>query len=248
MYAYFLKSLYTIRHYWKIFCGNTILYIYALIIQLTILRVFLTEEHLWNKTVVYILLSTYIGSAVSLYREPFFSTQINSGAYAVYAIRPLRYFYQFIYEEISTSVAVCIYSLPILLVAYILSYVYTITVNPLWLVSYILALILSANITVCFYSLSVILQKNTAVRALVQVIAGLLSGSLLPLVLWPHKLVILIQYLPFAAVIHIPIALYLNEIGSYYLLFSQVGWLIILFILNRSIIEYILSKQQHIGG
>lgn len=248
MYAYCLKSLYTIKHYWKIFLGNSIFSLYALIIQLALLRVFLTEEQIWNKTVVYILLSTFIGGTVSLYREPVFSTQINSGAYVVYGIRPLRYYYQFICEELCTSLSVLIYSFPLLLAACGLSYIYSIQVNPLWIVSYLLALILSANITVCFYSLSVILQKNTAVRALLQGIASLLSGSLLPLVLWPHTLVILVQYLPFAAVIHAPIAMYLHESASAYLLFSQLGWIIIFFILNRSIVEYVLSRQQHIGG
>ena len=220
-------------------------------LQLSVIYAFQNNIHSdFNiKIIIYVVFSSYISITCSIYRTPIFSDKIISGDYIVYAIRPLRYISQFIFEELSFSATFgVIYSFVPIVCALIfvnsgihLNYI-------IFLLSYILSLILATEFTIFIYSLTVFTQKNSAIKALFHSVCALLSGSMIPIVFLPDAYVRIIQYLPFASIVNTPIQLLFGSQNGNNLMLCQIIWILLFYVVNLIISEKILKFQRHIGG
>lgn len=241
-----------IKHFKFLYVSDTIFTIIGAILQLVVLSVYINptiNSLIWEQLLVYVFLSSYIGHVVSLFRVPEFAEKIINGNYAVYALRPVSYCTQFFFIEVGeslrgaiTGVILFAISLSIIILRYqsfrILEF----------LLTFILSIILSTMLSITFFSLTVVTKKEQAPKAIFQCISSLLSGSLLPLILWPENLVKYLKFTPFALIINAPIEVGLGTQTFQTVFLFQLFWLFIFGLGIQFIVEKILSHQEHIGG
>lgn len=186
---------------------------------------------------------------MSIYRVPEFSHKIIDGSYAVYSIRPISYITQFSLIEFGECLNGIIIGLPLFFITILISIYNNINlyIFKTFLVT-IFSIILSILMTINMYSITIFTKKNSAPRALFQGISSLLSGSLIPLLLWPEKISRLVKILPFALIINAPIEVSLGNKSVLGTVMFQLIWIFIFLVINKVFIEKVLSKQEHIGG
>ena len=249
--GYFLASILTIKNYKRMYFFAFLMIFVNVFLQLSVIYAFQNNIHSdFNiKIIIYVVFSSYISITCSIYRTPIFSDKIISGDYIVYAIRPLRYISQFIFEELSFSATFgVIYSFVPIVCALIFvnSGIYLNYIT--FLLSYILSLILATELTIFIYSLTVFTQKNSAIKALFHSVCALLSGSMIPIVFLPDAYIRIIQYLPFASIVNTPIQLLFGSQNGNNLILCQIIWILLFYVFNLIISEKILKFQRHIGG
>lgn len=247
--GYFLASILTIKNYKRMYFFAFLMIFVNVFLQLSVIYAFQNNIHSDFKIIIYVVFSSYISITSSIYRTPIFSDKIINGDYIVYAIRPLRYISQFIFEELSFSVSFgLIYSfIPIVCALFFLnSGIYLNYI--IFLISYILSLILATEFTIFIYSLTVFTQKNSAIKALFHSVCALLSGSMIPIVFLPDAYIRIIQYLPFASIVNTPIQLLFGSQNGNNLMLCQIIWILLFYVLDLIISEKILKFQRHIGG
>lgn len=250
--AYVKAILNRIKHYKVLNIMNIGFIVINSLIQLVFYKMFFNEyqnNNLWSEIIIYVFFAGYLGLIMSIYRVPEFSHKISDGSYSAYSIRPISYVNQFSLMEFGESINNIIVGLPLILIILFISVYKNINLNILGgiLVSFF-SIILSIKFTITFYSLTIFTKKNNGPRALFQGITSLLSGSLVPLILWPENLSRLVKVLPFALIINSPIEVSLGNTSLLKTLVLQIIWIVFFGLINKIITEKILCKQEHIGG
>lgn len=249
MYSYFLSNIYAVSHYKKMYFFSFAMILFNIFLQLSIIQVFLVKNFLNIDfdIIIYILLSAFISCSVSIYRVPNFSTKIVNGDYAIYGIRPFGYTTQFFYEDFTMSLT---FGLIYCCIPIATSFFYNVDLLNVFsfFVSYVLGVVLASEIIILVYSLTIITQKNSAVKALFGMVSSLLSGTLIPLNFFPKNYINFIQYLPFASIVNTPIQIFFDFSKNLKLLCVQFIWIVLFFIINYFFTEKILKIQRHIGG
>ncbi|MGL5438951.1 MAG: ABC-2 family transporter protein [Filifactoraceae bacterium] len=239
------------KSFWKTYVLNSVFILMNTIIQILIYSVFFQssgDDELWKKTVIYLLMASIVGMTSSLYRIPEFSECIYDGSFIKYSVRPIKYWVQFFLMEVGASILSVMLVIPVIILIVGFLFVNAIKIQIVkFVISLILAIILSILMTNSIYSLTQITLKNSAPRALLQGVAGLLSGSLVPLIFWPSQFGI-VKYLPFALIVNAPIEVLLGTQDIIKIAGIQSLWIGIFIVINGCFSEKILSRQQHIGG
>lgn len=250
--AFIKANLNKIKHYKVLNILNVCFVIIGLLMQLAVYDIFINSNNnidLWPKILVYVFLAGYLNIIMSIYRVPEFSNKITDGSYAVYSIRPISYVAQFSLIEFGESLNGMIIGLPLFLITISIAIYKNIHLYILQtLLIMIFSIILSILMTINMYSITIFTKKNSAPKALFQGLSSLLSGSLVPIILWPEKLSRMVKVLPFALIINAPIEVSLGNQSVLETVILQLIWIIIFLITNKVFIERILSKQEHIGG
>ena len=241
----------SLKHYRNAILVNLFYSVLSLCIQLIIFYMFIgsdyTQNDIWHITVIYIIITAFLTNTLSLNKVPIFSDKVVSGAYAVYAIRPIKYYKQTIYEQIGLTI--CNIFVNIIFIGAMLVCLFSFDTRfnfLLFIISFIFSVVLSSQFVTLVYSITTFTQKNNAPKALLQGVSSLFSGAMIPLFLWPDDLVVFVRYLPFASIINSPIEVAFNE--NLYLLLIQISWIVLLKLINHFVTDKVLSKQHHIGG
>lgn len=250
--VYIQTAIHKFKHNKKAYLLNSLLLIFSTIIKIVVIDVFVdktTEIDLWKNTMAYILITSSLMMLVALYRIPDFSNVIINGNIISYYIRPTRLVNQFLYFEIGETLISFIIIIPqfILTCLFILYYHIDLRIMS-GLFTCFLAIIMSILMTNLFYSTTFLTKKNTAPKALLQSVAGLLSGSLIPLILWPESLVRFIKYNPFALMIDAPIKVLLGIYSPVFIVGQQFSWIFILYSLCFFYFERVFHSYTHVGG
>lgn len=241
-----------VKHYKALNIMNTVSIIFNSLIQVVFYKMLFNDHQnnvLWSEVLIYVFFAGYLGLIMSIYRVPEFSNKISDGSYSAYTIRPISYISQFSLIEFGESINNIIVGFPLILIVLLISIYKNIKLSILEgiLVSFF-SMILSIKLTIAFYALTIFTKKNNGPRAIFQGITSLLSGSLVPLILWPENALRFVKILPFALIINSPIEVSLGNASLLKTLVLQLTWITFLGLINKIITERILCKQEHIGG
>lgn len=80
---------------------------------------------------------------------------------------------------------------------------------------------------------------------------GILSGGIIPLFLLPGFLEEILNMLPFAGMVYIPINLYLGKISCFEgmkFIFIEIIWIIIFALINSMLFHHVIKKVVVQGG
>ena len=175
------------------------------------------------------------------------------GTLVIRFLRPMGMVRQFSAEMLGRWVLdLALFSVPLFLLAPLLG------VDPrpaspiaglLFAVSLTLGVLVGLAVEVFVGALVVILEQPVwLVEYMRRAVATLLSGSLLPLALYPWGVGDLFAWLPFAAMAWAPLAIYTGAANALVLLASQVFWAIVLWPLSMSLWQRNRENMVSYGG
>lgn len=201
--------------------------------------VYLKQQELSGFTlsgiVTYIFISYAVKNLYSFYTETSISSRIRDGSVAMELIRPLNYQLARFFESLG---AVAIEGIFLGILVLIVGFGVFGIAGPTSLTNGIVfsfSLILSVLINFALsYLIGLFSFWTTNVFGIVnskRFVVDFLSGGLVPLAFFPGWLRTLADNLPFQAIVHVPVSIYLGRItgsGIYYALGKQLFWLVFL--------------------
>ena len=125
------------------------------------------------------------------------------------------------------------------------------TVFMAFAVSMVLAIFMSAAITITIFSSAFWTLDTTGISGLSYSIITLFSGMLVPIALWPEWLAHIAEWLPFAGLIDVPFSIYLGKITGvaiWMAIGKQLMWYLIFIGLGRFFLHRGFSRLVIQGG
>ena len=113
------------------------------------------------------------------------------------------------------------------------------------------ALILSVSITSLMHAYVLVMQKVDGLTRMVNAMAELLSGMIIPLGLMPECMAGFLRYQPFASIIDLPAQLFCGTLPPsqiWSVIATQLVWTLIFVVSGRAVTEYGLKKVVLAGG
>ena len=242
-----------VQYYRSLICLNLLFMGVSTFLQLNIFRFFLSGESdiLLQSSVVYVILATGIFVLLATSKVPEFAENIRSGNFIKYTIRPLGIFHQVLLQELGNSLSSLIIAAPFLLLGTSLHCFYFET-SLVYLGRFIIVggvgVLLSILLTNSVFSLTFLTVNYGGVRAVLQGVTALLSGSMVPLILWPDQLVRLFAWLPFAMVIDAPIRVYLGSADFISVLVTQILWCLFFYLVGNLLFYKLREYCDVVGG
>lgn len=235
------------------FCLNNFFIIFSILIQICILNMFFfddTQNNLQRQTIIYVIISGAISNVIAVNKVPEFAQNIKNGKILKYFIRPINLFNQIILQEIGNCLIDLMQIIPMCIgVLGINLYFYNSIGNWLQLcVSLIFSIILSILMTNVFFSITFITMNYSGAKALLQGFNALLSGSLVPLILWPQHLSVIFKWSPFALIVDAPIQIFLGLEDLYTVLGLQIIWCIIFYLIGQVLFLKLPLHCDYAGG
>jgi ABC-2 type transport system permease protein len=185
--------------------------------------------------VTYIFITYAIKNLYSFYTEVGISSKIRDGSVAMELIKPLNYQFARFFESLGSVVVegilIGLFVLGIGFGIFRISGPPTVSAGVAFTVSSALSLLVNFAIS---YILGLFSFWTTSVFGIVnskRFILDFFSGGLVPLAFFPGWLKNVAVILPFQAIVHIPVSIYLGRIRDgaiYYALLHQVAWVVIL--------------------
>lgn len=196
---------------------------------------------------IYVALAVIFEQSLATIRIPVFCKNIKKGAIVKYYKHPLPIYKQFIYEEIGESFFAVLCCSPLLLIVLIyckvdcLSYIF-------FLISFILSLILSVLFTIDVFSITFLFWNYKSSKAILTAISGLMSGTMIPLILLPEWFNEIAYYTPFAYMVDYPIKVLLENAFSAKDFCIQCCWVFFTYILGKYVYSIVNQKMNVFGG
>lgn len=228
--------------YKKLYLLNVFFFWLSFLIQLVVFDIFVKDS--WNELIRYLIIANFLAMFTSLYKVPEFSNLIAKGEIYRYGVRPMSYVFQIFIYELGDFIFYFFINLPLLMLSV---WLLNLSVYSL-LLPVLLSVVLSIEIITFFYSFTSVFIKNSAIKALLQGVSSFLSGSVIPLFLWPKEFQAIVSLLPFAAVIDVTIKAVTGKMPLLNATLIQLFWIVIFSIANYFTIEIIMSRQKNIGG
>lgn len=120
-----------------------------------------------------------------------------------------------------------------------------------WLLALIGAVLLSVSITSLVYSYVLIIQRGDGLVRMLNAMAELFSGMIIPLSLMPDSMEMFLKYQPFAGVVDLPVRLYcgITEPSAVWqVLAIQLAWSGLLILAGRAVTNIGLKRIALAGG
>lgn len=120
-----------------------------------------------------------------------------------------------------------------------------------WAASIIGAIVLSVSITSLMHAYVLIIQRVDGLTRLVNALAELLSGMIIPLGLMPEKMQGFLRYQPFAGVIDLPAQLFCGSMPAgdvWQVVLMQAVWAVVFIAAGRAVTKYGLKQVVLAGG
>lgn len=209
-----------------------------------------TDSKLWTNTIVYVIFSSSMYNLITINRVPEFAEEIKNGKIIKNFIRPINIFDQFILQEIGNSMIEVVQSLPVIGLGIIMSFLLIGNINNIlfFIISLLLSIVLSTLIANTIFSFTFLTLDYSGIKAILQGISSLLSGALIPLILWPERLVAILKYSPFAVLIDGPIEIILNIEKPQNIIIFQILWCIVFYSVGRFLFKKLPQYCDYVGG
>ncbi|AZR74353.1 hypothetical protein BBF96_13725 [Anoxybacter fermentans] len=224
------------------------------------IALFSSRGQTFNYTVVQAV--TYVGLAEALLMvsgisgalgEVDLDGDIRSGQFIVDLIRPVDYFVYILSLELGRVVYYLFFrAVPLLAVLFI--FFDWAPPTSIWTIFlFIFSVLGGIIITNCLHFSALVLgfwlNSSRGILEVVNVMAMLFSGLLLPIAFFPEWLAKIVVYLPFAGQFYIPISIFLgNEPRAMRLLAVEMGWIVVAITLARILFRMAMKKISVQGG
>ena len=185
------------------------------------------------------------------------SNSVISGQVAYELTRPIDIYTMWFMRTLAYRVAPTVMRiLPMFVIYLILPAGYRlqlpgITAFCAWAASMIGAVLLSVSITSLMHSYVLVMQRVDGLVRVVNVLAELLSGMIIPLSLMPDMLAGFLRYQPFAGVIDLPVQLFCESLAPgdvWWVMALQFGWALIFIAAGRAVTNKGLKQIVLAGG
>lgn len=232
---------------------NILLSVVSIGVQLSILRLFVTDSTLWESTIVYSITALGINQVIVINKVPVYADSMISGNIVKYYVKPIKILNSIFYEELGNAVLNSIQVFPFFVVSIVCSWLYTGTLLVglvLFVISFGLGVVLSVLVCTSFYTITFYITNHQSVKALLVGVMSFLSGSMVPLILFPEKLQSIVSYTPFALVVDTPIKFLIGTYGvsELRIVVYQIIWIAIFYIVCSLLINFFEKKGSFYGG
>ena len=208
--------------------------------------------------VVYIFISFLTG--LIAYSDGAYAVgeEIRDGSIAMRMIKPIRFEFAFLFQELGERTMTAMLAfVPLLVGVEIYKFAVTgvlgfnIWCFILYLVSLILSYLINFYFNVCFGYSAFVLKNLWGSNFLKECIVGFLSGGIIPLAFMPAGIGFVLNLLPFASLNYIPVMIYLGMYDVPTILMSfglQIFWLTFFIFLQRIIWNACVKRMSVQGG
>lgn len=180
------------------------------------------------------LLMSHIEEDVSFY-------DIRQGDLAKYLVKPFPYYWLKFIEETPYRVLQGVYGvIAISIMSILFKNFIQITLNPqiilIGLICGILAFFISFTYKMCLGLLAFWLKEIRGITQLLEILAIIFAGYILPIEMLPASLKTIAYFLPFSYIIYFPVKIFQGGLVSFdfiKIISGQVIWLIIFILINR---------------
>jgi len=215
----------------------------------------LINDFSFHQIVTYIFISYAIKNLYSFYTEISISSKIRDGSIAMELIKPLNYqvarFFESLGKVAVEGIIVCSLVLIIGFGIFRINLPISFSLGVAFFFSVILSIILnfimSFLISLCaFWTTSVFGIVNSK-----RFIIDFFSGALVPLAFFPEWLKHIAEWLPFQALVYIPLSIYQGKVTGetiFLALLKQIIWLAVLFCVASLVWKYAARKLIINGG
>lgn len=201
-------------------------------------------------SVIAMLLANYVsGVGTAL------ATNIKSGNVAIELMRPYDLLLKLVSMDLGSKLTTSIRNaLPLLAIGFIFLGVHA-PVSVIGALQFVLSALLGVLIGTqvdLIVGVCAFWTVNTwGLRVLRNGILSIFSGSIIPLTLFPHWLLAISMWLPFASMVYSPVAIYTGTLSSsaaWWSILEQIGWLMAMFLIVRLVWRQALRKVVIFGG
>lgn len=208
-----------------------------------------------TEMLAYVTVSQSVVFTVSLGSDRQIAERMRDGSVALYLMRPVDFYWSHLWESLGAAVHSFIFlTTPLLLAAYLLLGV-TLPLAPgrllLFLTGLLIGFLVMAFIDLLAGILSFLTVNNWGLSMAKNAVLIFFSGALVPLTVLPDWLAEVARYLPFQAVIYLPVSLYLSAPPLHEalrLLVLQVGWAVALLVVGRLALRLTITHLSVQGG
>lgn len=193
-----------------------------------------------NDTIIYLALANVINVLLDASIIYHMEHDIRTGKIIINVLRPLDFqLITFFYASGYYIRGFVLFLLPtFLLIPLFTKTTILLGINCLYfLISLIFSILISFFIDFIVGTICIFTQSTWGINIMKQVIVSFLSGAVLPLTFFPEKLRIIVEFLPFQAMFHIPISILTNSSLLFddiiKMLGCQVLWIVITFVISK---------------
>ena len=207
-----------------------------------------------EQTLSYILLARIFGPLASTMGIGYFGRLLRDGQIEIELLRPVDFQGQNYAMRMADLATSLVLQLPLLLIA-VVFFGLRLPADPLVWGVFILSALIGASVVFCFdWALGCLSFYTTEVWGLIVVRYSLglfFSGTFLPIVMMPEWLQLIVNSVPIAQSLYVPVALLsgitpLAEAPR--VLLVQLGWLVAMLVLSRFVFSVAVRKVTVQGG
>ncbi len=248
-----VAELLKIKQFKNMSIVNFLFAILSIGIQLSIFSLFVEEKRLWQNTVIYTVTALGINQVITVNKVPIYVETMMSGNILKYYSKPIKIFTSVFYEELGCSVSNLVHTIPFFLVSCTLALIF-IDIHFLnlflFIISLFLGIVLSILVCTTVYSITFYTTNHQSIKALLTGVMSFLSGSMLPLILWPDTIQKAVAYTPFALMVDAPIRFLINtySFSNIKILVYQLLWVIFFYFVCNTMIGFFEKRGRFYGG
>lgn len=171
--------------------------------------------------------------------------EIRDGSFVMRVIKPVDFELTFLFQELGSKMTLIpLVFFPIIIGVEIYRYaqsgvvMFNMTLFLIFLVSIILAYLISFYLSICFGFIAFWLKNLWGISILKDNIINFLSGAIIPLAFMPDVLRQILELLPFASLSYTPVMIYMGKFDTQQIMISvglQIFWLLAFFGLSKLI-------------
>ncbi|MBP2098937.1 ABC transporter permease [Enterococcus rivorum] len=212
----------------------------------------------FQEMTVYIFLSFYTGIITRTNVSSQIGSEVKDGSISMRLLKPISFTATYLFEEMGKKlIEVYILAIPIFggIILYQLfqseNILFRITNLAIYILSSFISYLINFYLSVCFGFTSFIFKNIWGLILMKNSIVNFMSGALIPLGFFPKIIADVLQVLPFASLLYLPVMISLNKytLGkTIILLLLQLFWLAFFFILSKFIWNIVIKHLSVQGG
>lgn len=208
--------------------------------------------------IIYVFLSFYLATLTSSWASGNIGQEIKDGSIAMRLLKPVNFTLTYFFEEIGAKLFQVGFMTVLMLGGIVIFQVANPSIVPfnalnflLFIVSSLLAYLVSYYFDLCFGFTAFIFQNLWGASNMKNTIVNFFSGSLIPLAFFPATVASIFSLLPFASLIYTPIMIYLGRYNTQQILIAlalQAFWFLFFYLLSKIIWRVVIGHLTVQGG
>ncbi|GFP75340.1 ABC transporter permease [Clostridium fungisolvens] len=207
---------------------------------------------------LYVFMSRITAGILDNNATYFVGGEVRDGSIAMSLIKPINFMGRVLFQCFGGTAAFLIFAaVPLWVILLIVRYITIGELPPdimtlgLYLISCILAYFVLFFFNYCVGLLAFTFTNLWGISQIQAAVIEFCSGSLIPLVFFPHWFQNVLKFVPFSSMNYTPIMIYLGKIKGYEILSSllvQVVWIVLLALLSTFMWNRSMKKLTILGG